>query len=126
MQTVVLNFSIASAKLELGLDPDFSGWELLAREGANSNLVLFTARRYPSKVRACTLTDETAVIVSACHRPLIYHSLCRDNHGFLMRIMSFTVSLPGARGERRFYAGKQTYPRYPDWSVDRESYQRGS
>lgn len=71
MQTVVLNFSIASAKLELGLDPDFSGQELLAREGENSNLVVSAARRYLSKVRACTLSEETAVIVSACHSLLI-------------------------------------------------------
>lgn len=37
LQTVVLHFSVASAKLELGLDPDFSIQELLAREGPNSN-----------------------------------------------------------------------------------------
>ena len=118
MQTVVLNFSLARANLELGLDTDFSSQELLAREGANSNPVISPASRYLSKVRACTLPEETAVIVSACHSPLIDHSLCRDNYGFLMRIMSFTVSLPGARGKRRIYAGKQTSPRYPDWSVD--------
>lgn len=35
LQIMVLNFSMASAKLELGLDPDFSVWDLLAREGAN-------------------------------------------------------------------------------------------
>lgn len=99
MQIVVLNFSMASAKLELGLDPDFSVQELLDREGANY-LVICPARRHLSKVRACTLAEETAVIVGACHLPLIYHSLCRDNHGFLMRIMSFTVSLPGVRGKR--------------------------
>lgn len=109
MQTVVLNFSMASAKLELGLDADFSVRELLAREGANY-LVISPGRRHLSKVKACTLVEETAVIVGACHLPLIYHSLCRDNRGFLMRIMLFTVSLPGVRGKRRICADKQTSP----------------
>lgn len=108
---------MASAKLELGLDPDFSVQELLGREGADY-LVISPARRHLSEVRACTLAEETAVIVGACHLPLIYHSLCRDNHGFLMRILSFAVSLPGVRGKRRICADKQTSPWYPDWSVD--------
>lgn len=101
MQTVVLNFSMASEKLELGLDPDFSVWELLAREGVNY-LVISPGRRHLSKVRACTLAEETAVVVNACHLPLIYHSLRRDNHGFLMRIMFFTVSLPGLEEKGEF------------------------
>lgn len=107
MQTVVLNFSMASAELELELDPDFSVWELLAREGVNY-LVISPGRRHLSKVRACSLAEETTVIVSACHLPLIYHSLCRHNRGFLMRIMFFTVSFPGVRGKRRICADKQT------------------
>lgn len=93
MQTVLLNFRMASAKVELGQDPDFSSQEMLAREGANSNPLISPARRYLSKVRACTVTEETVVIFSACHSPLIYHSLRRDSHGFLVRIMSFTASL---------------------------------
>lgn len=97
---MVLNFSIAIAKLELGLDPGFSGQELLAREGANSNQVIHSPRRYLSKVRICTLTEETAVTVGACHSPLVYRSLCRDNHDFLMGIASFAVSFPGARGKK--------------------------
>lgn len=117
MQTVVLNFSMASEKLELGLDPDFTVWELLAREGVNY-LVISPGRRHLSKVRACTLAEETAVVVNACHLLLIYHSLCRDNHGFLMSIMFFIISLPGVRGKRRICADKQTSPWYPDWSVD--------
>lgn len=116
MQTVVLNFSMASEKLELGLDPDFTVWEMLAREGVNY-LVISPGRRHLSKVRACTLAEETAVVVNACHL-LIYHSLCRDNHGFLISIMFFIISLPGVRGKRRICADKQTSPWYPDWSVD--------
>lgn len=119
LQTVVLNFSLASAKLELGLEPDFSSQELLARERANSNPVISPARRHLSKVRACTLTGETAVIVGACCRPLIYRSLCRGSHGFLMQIMPFTVSLPGAGGKRRIYAGRLTSPWYPVWAGPR-------
>jgi len=42
---MILNFSLDSAKLELGLDPDLSGQELLAREGANSEPVISPARR---------------------------------------------------------------------------------
>lgn len=114
---MVLNFSIAIAKLELGLDPDSSGQELLAREG-DPNQVIHPLRRYLSKVRTCTLTEETTVTVSACHSPLMYRSLCRDNHVFLMGIMSFAVSLPGARGKRRTYAGKQANPQHPDWSAE--------
>lgn len=97
---MALNFSIASAKLELGLDPDFSSQELLAGERANSNPLISPVRRHLSKARACTPADETAVIVSAYHRPLIYRSLCTDSRGFLMRIMSFAVSLPGVRGKK--------------------------
>lgn len=59
MQTVALDFSVATAKLELGLDLGFSGQELLDREGANANLAISPARRYLSKVRACSLGEET-------------------------------------------------------------------